>query len=99
MDEKEEYRKIVQKILEAFSNVPFPIIVELATDKKIEKIDLSKDEDRRLIDDISRLADIIARKFNKDPIDKFKYGEIRNKVPKNFIPMRRSSTFMAELRL
>ena len=82
----EEYRKIVQKILEAFSNVPFPIIVELATDKKIEQIDLSKDEDQRLIDEISRLADIVAQKFNKDPIDKFKYGEIRNKVPKNFRP-------------
>ncbi len=82
----EEYRRIVQKILEAFNNVPFPIIVEVATNKKVVPIDIHKNEDKFLIRDLATLADIIVLEFNKDPIDKSKYGEIRGKVPKNFRP-------------
>ena len=57
----EEYKKIVQKILEAFHGVPFPIIVESTTNTKAETVNLSDEKDKKLIEEISKLAKIVAK--------------------------------------
>ena len=82
----EEYRKIVQKILEAFHGVPFPIIVESTTNTKAEIIDLSNEKDKTLVKELSELADLVAIKYNKTNIDKYSYQRIKGKLPKNFRP-------------
>ncbi len=55
-DEKvEEYRRIIKGILEAFQNVPFYVIIEVATDKKVETFDLNNDNDKLLINELKIL--------------------------------------------
>ncbi len=65
MTEIEEYRKIVQKILEAFTNIPFTIVVESATDKIVKPVDMKEKADRDLISDIEVIANGIMYDYSK----------------------------------
>ncbi len=81
----EEYRKIIKGILEAFERVPFSVIIEVATDKKVEAFDLRKD--KALIDEISELADLTMRNFHQNPIRKRRINEVSNFLEKEFPKM------------
>ncbi len=88
-DEKvEEYRRIIKGILEAFQNVPFYVIIEVATDKKVETFDLNNDNDKLLINELKNLADITMNYFYNNPIHVKRINEVSNfleeQVPRMF---------------
>jgi len=72
--------------LKAFHKVPFPIILESTTKTKADTIDLSKEEDKLLVKELSELADLITIKYNKTDIDKYSYQKIKGNLPRNFRP-------------
>jgi len=74
----EEYRRIISGILEAFQNVPFHIIIEVATDKKVEPFDLNNDNDKLLINELKHLANITMNYFYNNPIPIKRINEVSN---------------------
>ena len=74
----EDYRGLVKRIIEAFRDVPFPIIVEMATDTQVEPFDMSRDEDKVLVKELSKLADMVMFTFNTNPINKRRINEVSN---------------------
>ncbi|WP_457550832.1 hypothetical protein [Archaeoglobus sp.] len=86
MDELKKYRRLIQKILEAFTDVPFTVVVESVTGKSVEPIDLNDPKDKILIEDISRIADKIMMEFSKKLISLDEYRKLRGKASNVFRP-------------
>ena len=86
MERIEEYRRIIQKILEAFTNVPFTVVVESATGKTINPVNLNDPKDRELIDDLKTIADNILTEFFEKSITLGEYRKLGKKSAKTFRP-------------
>ena len=86
MEKIEEYRKIIQKILEAFTNVPFTVVVESVTGKTINPVDLNDIKDKELVDDLKTIANNILTEFFKKSITLEEYRKLRKKSAKTFRP-------------
>lgn len=67
----EEYQKIIRDVLSAFERVSFPIIVESSTGYKVMTIDTNRD--KGLINELSKIADIIAKRYYERPITRDTY--------------------------
>ena len=85
-EEIEQYRDIIRKILEAFEDVSFGVIIKVATDTDVEPFDQERDRD--LIDDIKRLADETMHIYYRTPIRIRRINEVSNflerEVPRIF---------------
>jgi len=77
-----EYREIIGRVLDAFRGVSFPIIVEVATNTKVEPFDLKDEKDAKLVQELSMLADIIIRRFYEKPIQIKRINEVSNFLEK-----------------
>lgn len=97
----EEYRGIIGKVLEAFKEVSFPIIVEVATNTKIEPFNLETREDRELVKELSTLAKLVIKKFRQTPIHIKRINEVsnflENEFPKIFNANKRKFTTLKEV--
>jgi ribosomal protein S21 len=80
----EEYRGIIGKVLEAFKGISFPIIVEVATDTKVEPFNLKAEEDKKLVEELAKLADITLRRFYENPIRIRRINEVSNFLEREF---------------
>lgn len=89
LDKIRVYREIIARVLEAFKGVSFPIVVEVATDTKVEPFNLKNKEDAKLVEELSMLADMVIRKFYSKPIKIKRINEVSNflekELPKVFI--------------
>ncbi len=92
LEKLHEYRKIIGRVLEAFRGVSFPLVVEVATNTKVEPFDLKDEKDAKLVQELSMLADIIIRKFYEEPIQIKRINEVSNflekQLPKIFAQKR-----------
>jgi len=86
MEKVDEYRKIVQKILDAFTNIPFTVVVESTINKIIEPINLNNHKDKDLIGDIEVIANAILDEYFKNFITPNEYRKIRKRSTKTFRP-------------
>jgi hypothetical protein len=80
----EEYRGIIGRVLEAFKGISFPIIVEVATNTKVQPFNLGIEEDIKLVEELSKLADITIKKFYENPIQIKRINEVSNLLEKEF---------------
>jgi len=80
----QSYEKLIKDILSAFGRIPFHIVVESLLGHKVEPVDVSKQEDGLLIQDIEKLADTIAQKYHTERITREVYYQIRGKRPEAF---------------
>ena len=78
LKELEEYRNIIRRVLDAFENIPFRIIIKVATDRDVERFDLSDTKDKSLVGELKLLADITMQHFYRNPITTKRINEVSN---------------------
>ncbi len=76
--ELEVYRRIIRVILEAFQELPFHIIIKIATDKDVERFNPNDNRDKALINELSVLANITMQQFYNNPIRIKRINEVSN---------------------
>jgi len=90
LSEIEQYRELIRRILEAFQDISFPVIVKVATDRDVESFDPI--EDQPIISDLSTLADEVMHTYYNTPIRIKRINEVSNflekEIPKVFDAMR-----------
>ncbi|WP_456327176.1 hypothetical protein [Archaeoglobus sp.] len=102
LKELEEYRNIIRRVLDAFENVPFHIIIKVATDRDVERFDLSDAKDRSLVEELKLLADITMQHFYSNPITISRINEVSNyleeQVPHMFLRNRSQFSVIKEVK-
>ena len=84
LSKMKEYQEVLRKVLGAFQDVSFPVIVESSTNFRVIPVDERKDKD--LLDDLSDIADALAKKHHSDPIMRADYKKVVGTDPKSFRP-------------
>lgn len=99
--ELEEYRSIIRKVLEAFENIPFRIVIKIATDRDVERFDLSDAKNKALLEELKLLADITTRHFHENPITISRINEVSNfleeQVPNIFLDNKSQFSIIREV--
>jgi len=77
-----EYQEVLRKIVLAFRNVPFPIVVESALGYEVLPFD--KNADSELLDDLTLLAHNLLIKHYHEPVTRETYRRVYGKKPRQF---------------
>ena len=81
----ENYERIIKKILKAFGELEFHIVVESTIHKKIIPIDKNDERDKLLLEDIYTIVNEFAEEYNRTPITFELYKSlVKPPKPKSF---------------
>lgn len=83
-EEEEKYieklEETIGKFLKPIQGIPFHIVIKALAGKKVLKIDLNNNNDRKLIEKLSHVAEIAGKKANKIGIYRNRPNEVGNDI-------------------
>jgi len=81
-----EYQEIIRKIIQAFGEVRFYLVVESMLGVKVKPYSKDNPKDEELVGEIAFIADALTQIYNKNRIDEDLYSQIKGHRPTNFRP-------------
>ena len=79
-----KYQEFIKKLLEAFREVPFELVVESTIGYKVIPVDEVRDAE--LLDELSSIASLVSRHYNSSLVSPEVYAKFTGKIPDVFRP-------------
>lgn len=76
----EQLEQTISKFMEPVKGIPFPIAIKAVFGRKVLEPDLNDEKDKKLIDDLSKIANIAGMNARKDGIFRSRPNEVGNDI-------------------